>query len=522
MSSRNEVFIKNFEIPRASYHLMLPAIDAFQNAQRILLGDDGVVLTKFFWVFEGVDLTGGYLVKKELRTLIEAVLEKIQQEPERVEKIHTEAYALNDAYFTIASDILEEDVTALDDVALVARLKKLFDIQVRSHQHALTTTWFVDSDGEDFSKLLLKKTEEYVSASKKHISFAQAFTLLTTAPKSTFMQEEELDMLHILLRIRNDRDVHRAFLDLETYDHLPESLPQNIRDLIDAHVTKWRWFPFAYLGPAYDHSHYIETIVTRLREAEDSDAAMMAIAGRPKNIEDQRKELFAALGVSRADRRLYDLGAEIAHLKGYRKECMYHGFYALDTLLREVARRTHLSFEQIHMTPYHDLINALEEGSDIDADAINERKKETVISYEYGKPFRILTLKKAQAFLAAQKVEEQVVDTTAKEFQGTCACSGKAEGMVRIVNTPEDMSKMRHGDIMVAHTTYPSLVPAMKKAAAIVTEDGGVTCHAAIVSREFGTPCITGIKVATKVFKDGDRVHVDASNGMVKKLPNGA
>ena len=56
----------------------------------------------------------------------------------------------------------------------------------------------------------------------------------------------------------------------------------------------------------------------------------------------------------------------------------------------------------------------------------------------------------------------------------------------------------------------------MKKASAIITEDGGITCHAAIVSRELGTPCITGISGATEVLKDGDEVEVDANNGILK------
>ena len=66
--------------------------------------------------------------------------------------------------------------------------------------------------------------------------------------------------------------------------------------------------------------------------------------------------------------------------------------------------------------------------------------------------------------------------------------------------------------------TDPRYVPAMKKAAAIVTDEGGITCHAAIVSRELKKPCIIGTKIATKVLKDGDEVEVDAEKGVVKKI----
>lgn len=66
--------------------------------------------------------------------------------------------------------------------------------------------------------------------------------------------------------------------------------------------------------------------------------------------------------------------------------------------------------------------------------------------------------------------------------------------------------------------TTPAFLPAIKKAAAIVTDEGGVICHATIVARELKKPCITGTKVATRVFHDGDRVEVNADSGIVKLL----
>lgn len=68
---------------------------------------------------------------------------------------------------------------------------------------------------------------------------------------------------------------------------------------------------------------------------------------------------------------------------------------------------------------------------------------------------------------------------------------------------------------MVGMTT-PNMISIMKKAAAFVTDEGGVTCHAAIIAREINKPCIIGTKIATKVLKDGDIVVVDASNGIIK------
>ena len=77
---------------------------------------------------------------------------------------------------------------------------------------------------------------------------------------------------------------------------------------------------------------------------------------------------------------------------------------------------------------------------------------------------------------------------------------------------------MNHGDIIVTEMTKPNIITACEKAGAIVTDEGGMLCHAAIVSRELGIPCVVGTKIATKVLKDGDIVEVDAGNGVVRRV----
>jgi pyruvate,water dikinase len=122
---------------------------------------------------------------------------------------------------------------------------------------------------------------------------------------------------------------------------------------------------------------------------------------------------------------------------------------------------------------------------------------------------------KADAFRKGIKKD---FDNTLTEFTGQVAQPGFATGKVKIIIRAKDMKKMNQGDILVSIATDPDIVPAMKKAAAIVTEQGGITSHAAIVSRELGTPCIIGTKIATKLLKDGDLVEVDAHKGIVRIL----
>ena len=103
-----------------------------------------------------------------------------------------------------------------------------------------------------------------------------------------------------------------------------------------------------------------------------------------------------------------------------------------------------------------------------------------------------------------------------KEIKGQVANKGAFTGTIKIVFCRNDLNKFKKGDILVAPMTTPWYVPIMKIAGAIVTDEGGVVCHAAIISRELNKPCVIATKIATQVLKDGDEVEVDADKGVVK------
>ena len=98
---------------------------------------------------------------------------------------------------------------------------------------------------------------------------------------------------------------------------------------------------------------------------------------------------------------------------------------------------------------------------------------------------------------------------------GTPASPGMATGPVKILKSPKEISKVEKGDILVAPMTSPDYVPAMKKANAIVTDQGGQTSHAAIVSRELGIPCVVGTKEGTKILREGQIVTVNGESGEI-------
>ena len=125
----------------------------------------------------------------------------------------------------------------------------------------------------------------------------------------------------------------------------------------------------------------------------------------------------------------------------------------------------------------------------------------------------ITTIEKTTKVVGSmQNVENQ---TTAPILKGISASPGIGTGIVKILKSPKEIDKISKGDVLVAPMTSPDYVPAMKKATAIVTDQGGMTSHAAIVSREMGIPCVVGTKNGTLILKDGDIVTVNGTTGEI-------
>jgi pyruvate,water dikinase len=128
-------------------------------------------------------------------------------------------------------------------------------------------------------------------------------------------------------------------------------------------------------------------------------------------------------------------------------------------------------------------------------------------------------LKNFVAFIETAYGKSSVTNTSSeKTIKGFTANKGIIEGIVRVILSAKDFHKINRGDILVTTMTSVDFVPIMEKAGAFVTNEGGITSHAAIVAREMNKPCIIGTQVATKILRDGDRVKVDGNRGIVEIL----
>jgi phosphohistidine swiveling domain-containing protein len=214
------------------------------------------------------------------------------------------------------------------------------------------------------------------------------------------------------------------------------------------------------------------------------------------------------------DKIIKELGEDRFRL---RKEGENIFYIILGVFLKEIYKRTGARVSDMYFYDMKEMKD-LFDGKILDEDLMRERSKGYVL----------ISLKDKQYILTGDEFKKlylEVVKSRLKisQLKGAIASRGIVAGRVRLLihnkrNVSKEAEKFKKGEILVTEMTRPGIIMACHKASAIITDEGGITCHAAIVARELGIPCIIGTKIATQVLKDGDLVEVDADKGIVKIL----
>lgn len=196
-----------------------------------------------------------------------------------------------------------------------------------------------------------------------------------------------------------------------------------------------------------------------------------------------------------------------------------HG--VLDNILKSISREYFSNDEDAKYLYPSELLNLLS-GKKINKAIIKSRKNSFILIGNKKEAIRIDGLRAKKIALAFTRFEEAEFEKASHGLAGTSAFKGVVRGkvvispMLDIKAAMEVEKRMKKGDILVVQSTNPDLMALCHKAGAIITDQGGMLSHAAIISRELKVPCIVGTTNGTKVFKDGDFVEVDATRGIVK------
>ncbi len=341
---------------------------------------------------------------------------------------------------------------------------------------------------------------ELTSALKKHLKklgqekeFNKYLTVLSQLTDNSFIVEEKYELLKIVKDYQQGKEID---------------------DQLAKHAQKWHWLQNNYAGAIILDKNYFRDRAKEHAKDSNIEEKLKDYPDKSAKIKAEKEKIITELGLDEKTKLIITLAEEFGYWQDVRKRANLIATHYLTLFLKEISRRKKIAFEDMEAT-YRDEVLAILEGRGVDWEIIKLRKKiaaaiftpEKAAVYNYQDSLKLLKEVQAQSSLEGSKT-----------VFGTVANIGKVVGPVRIIMNPDEFYKMKQGDILVTSMTRPDFMPILKKAAAIVTNEGGITCHAAIVSRELNIPCIIGTKIATKVFKDGDMVEVNANHGAVNRV----
>jgi len=453
------------------------------------------------------------IIKKEFDNLSQEVLDKVRQDPNWGHKYVDDLFIEQEKLIKATNNLEKVNLGQLNNSELYEVYEKYYDIY--SHLHIFHWVQTLADFGDNiFSKYLMGYLKDKIKDTKH--SLGEVFSALTTPIEESEPTKEYKNLLEILNIIVSDDKLKNYFKRTEVRIIVKElgNVNKELNDKIEAHTKKYGYLGYGTVGPGWGKDYFVDILGSLTRQNTKPQTLLDNLMSDKTNIENKQKEFVKLFNIDKKHQELFKFARGLVFTKGSRKEAMFHSYSVIENLFREIGRRYYLSVNQVRYFYPHEFKDLLLNDK-FSAAKLNDRYKFSIY-YSTGDYHQDTFLEgdEAREFLSKQNIiREEITDV--RVMEGDCASPGRASGHAKIINIPQDMAKMEEGDVLISVATNPDLVPAIKKASAIVTDVGGITCHAAIVSRELGIPCVIGTKIATKALKDGDIVNVDATHGKV-------
>lgn len=337
-----------------------------------------------------------------------------------------------------------------------------------------------------FTEYLQMKLAEYIS--KDSDGFNNVFSIMTTPLKFSYLKNEERDLLELGLFFKKN----------------------NFDKKLKRFTNKYCWINYTFQGKLITEDDFKQQIIELVNKNIDFKGEIDKYKKDKSTLKKQQLEFVKKYKFNKEIQKLFYYSQEIVYLKFLRKGIFAESYFHCEFLLNAIAKKLNTDRQTVQGMFQREVKEALINNK-LDLTKVKDRIKDGCVlvwdgqSFDLDKKMRITVLKNLKK---DEKIES-------KEILGQVAVIGLVKGRVKIINNDSDLKKMKEGDVMVSRLTNPNLLSAMKKAAAIVTDAGGLTCHAAIIARELKKPCIVGTKIGTMVLKDGDLVEVNANLGVI-------
>ncbi len=476
-----------------------------------------------------------YYDEQDAHEVGEFLVDKMEKNVDFMEKINQNIILASDKLRDYTAGLPENNLEKIT----AKKLLELYKKQEAIHNEYYQWGWIpvaADMFGNNLTERG-KKILRGMNVPEEKIN--EYLTTLNQPTQPSLMKIEQDELARIAIKVQKDKKqfslfktLFQKFREEETklyglYEHHAqheERFEKYVQDLVDSirpdvkkslqdHYTKYFYTRFLFteeLG-VYNFEHYLKSLVRLVNSDPDIQSTLNKEAQEQKNIINKRNKLTKDLKFTDDQKRFFAAWGNFMVTKIYRRYAQLYAIYRMVPIIEEIGRRLGLTIKQTKFMTTAEIEKALLNGV-LPAEDIKSR---VPFSVYYADANQHLFYTGNEAQKAVDLIQQETIGHMT-EINGQCGCQGVARGTVKIVDVVADMEKVKPGDIMVAISTQPDLVPAMKKAAAFVTNQGGVTSHAAIVAREMNKPCVIGTKIATKVLKDGMQVEVDATKGVVR------
>jgi len=390
---------------------------------------------------------------------------------------------------------LDQDLSKLSAKTLLKEIESCLDnfTKIYSFYHACQPQYF---------SLIENKIHNYLKEKTKNVD--EGISLLTSVNDIDIITRQEIEWLELV------KDIKKDCSDIK-------NLNNDIISRIKKHSEIYQSFGSGEGGKAWDLNYFLDLLKKDI---------LLDVEEKISSIEQKKREALSKRSVF-LDR--YKISEEINKIS---KTLGLIGNIRLETRLgwmmlshissifiNELAKRKIGCLNPSNILDFtlKEIKNIILKKGKFDCNKLSERSKAYIFVIKDG----LLSVVFGDEAFVIRNNLIKVTNTNVKEIRGIVACKGHVSGKAFVIDwndkkLSQTMDKMKDGMILVAGQTRPFLIPAIKKAGAIITDEGGITSHASIVSRELGIPCIIGTKIATQVLKDGDMVEVDANSGVVR------
>lgn len=485
-----------------AFHAKLFTLFASSVSEIVQLGKDFSLDYDYCFCFLNDEQGQWYVSAKSLEKVRNYIIKQAEKNPKNIIKYYEKWQKYWKVYQKLNTRLVSDDFSVYSDKQLYKKFNEYYGWYLKVGGVAYICDSFMSSGETDWLQELMEK-----ELKKKYSQKIKEITNELISPTHlSFVLVEEFNLLKI------------ASLVYKKYKFiLPKfnKLDKNLLGLLNLHEGKFYWMKNNYynvefysVGQAY--SRICKLLLDCKKNNLDVHKLYLDKQTELKIHRKNREKLIKNIDLSKSKKNIIKIANLFSQWKDVRKSGVYMGMTIFDKFLEEIASRTDYSKKDLTFTVFPEIENILLKKANLKRE-IKSRKEKIFFAVKSNGGYVLESGSRANKYYDLILKEKN----TNMEFKGVTACKGLAKGKVHLVLKTEEMNKFKNGEILVTNNTTPEFVPIMKKASAIITEQGGITSHAAVVSREINKPCIIGVKGITEVLQNKQLVKVDADHGII-------